>query len=154
MGRIFSANSCHSRFDPRPEAVRPPLSHCKPVCGTSVNRIASVYLREIEPRCWGVFGPLLQGTVLPDEMSEAVQRASSGDWTISPVSRQHFLPLTAPSFASLGFGKMPRVRAIQRVRKKSRIKRWLTACHTAPQCGSGMTEKRVHFTVSGLFSSN
>ena len=38
-----------------------------------------------------------------------------------PASRWHFLPLTAPGFVSLGFGKIPKVRAVQRVRKKSRI---------------------------------
>ena len=38
-----------------------------------------------------------------------------------PASQCHFLLLTASSFASPDFGKMPRTRATQRVRKKSRI---------------------------------
>ena len=37
------------------------------------------------------------------------------------------------------------------VRFYSGIKRWLTACHTAPQCGSERTEKRMFYTVSSLF---
>ena len=41
----------------------------------------------------------------------------------SPSLLVMLLPLTAPDFASPGFGKMPKARAEQKVRKKSRIKR-------------------------------
>ena len=38
------------------------------------------------------------------------------------------------------------------VRFGCRIKRWLTACHTAPQRGAGRTRKRILCTLPGLFS--
>ena len=65
---------------------------------------------------------MLQGTILPSEMSGAVQREIVRRLDDFPCLPMRFLPLTAPVFAAPGFGKMPKARAAQKVRKKSRIK--------------------------------
>ena len=119
--RVFPASSCRSQFISQPKTVKHPVSRCKAVCGTPVAWVASIYLREIETRCRGVFRPLLRRTVLPLEISKQ-RRRNPGRLGNRPTSQWHFLPWTTPGFTSPGFGKMPRARAAQRVRKKSRIK--------------------------------
>ena len=52
----------------------------------------------------------------PQELQGASQK-NTGRPGNRPASQRHFLPLTAPSFASPGFGKMTRARAAQRVRR-------------------------------------
>ena len=56
------------------------------------------------------------------EISRAVQKEPPGGWGNRPASRWCFSALAALDFVSSGFGKMPGVRAVQRVGRKSRIK--------------------------------
>ena len=65
--------------------------------------------------------------------------------------RAHFAAPKRPSERTPRAAQSARFRAIQKVRFLCWIKRWLTACHTAPQRGSGRTGKRVFHTVLSLF---
>ena len=133
MGRIFSANSCRSRFDPQPKIVKPSVSHCKAVCGTPADRVAS-YTSEVLKCGIGEFsGRCCEERFCPMKFQKQY-RKSAGRLDNFPASRRHFLSLTAPGFASLGFGKMPKARAAQRVRKKSRINFGHTSARGANWC--------------------
>ena len=56
---------------------------------------------------WGPFCAAVAGKGSTAETSRAAQENSQGGWAVRPASRQRFLTLTAPCFASSGFGKCP-----------------------------------------------
>ena len=88
-GRIFSANSCRSRLEMQPKTVKPSVSRCKAFCGHSVNRVASVHLRELETRCQGVCRPLSRRAILTLETSGSTQK-NTGGMENCPASQRLF----------------------------------------------------------------
>ena len=120
------------------KTAKPRVGPCKGLCAPPARRIASVHLRGAERRCWGLCAPLLGKTVLPLRWQEQHRRNrwEAGQCAQPPTA---FSNPNSTLFCLIRFRQAPRARAMQRVRKYSRIKarrrKRLRAGHSGPQCG-------------------